>query len=72
MLTKGSDVMPIPLLSRESPNLVIVDRCLIASQEVLIGKYVIGITLVHFKTTTVLTSRDQRLRTQPKSIDGAI
>ena len=28
--------MPIPFLSRESPNLAIVDWCLIASQEVSI------------------------------------
>ena len=40
--------MPIPFLSRESPNLAIVDWCLIASQEVSIGEYVIEITLAHF------------------------
>ena len=37
--------MPIPFLSRESPNLAIVDWCLIASQEVSVGECVIGITL---------------------------
>ena len=42
-----SGVMPIPFLSRESPNLAIVDWCLIASQEVSIGEYVIRITLSH-------------------------
>ena len=44
---KGSGVMPMPFLSRESPNLAIVDWCLIDSQEVSIGEYVIGITLAH-------------------------
>ena len=52
--------MPIPL-SRESPNLTIVDWCLIVSQGVPIGEYVIGITLACVKITTVLTSWDQRL-----------
>ena len=33
---KGSGVMPIPLLSRESPNLAIVNWWLIGSQEVSI------------------------------------
>ena len=32
--------MPVPFLSRESPNLAIDDWCLIASQEVLNGDYV--------------------------------
>ena len=36
--------MPIPILSQELPNLPIVDWCLIASQEVLIGTDVIKIT----------------------------
>ena len=34
--------MPIPFLSRESPNLAIVDWCLIASKEVSIGEYIYG------------------------------
>ena len=29
--------MPIPVLSQESPNLAIVDRCLIGTQEMSIG-----------------------------------
>ena len=45
---KGSGVMPILFLSRESPNLAIVDWCLIASQEVSIGEYVIEIMVDHF------------------------
>ena len=45
---KGSGVMPVPFLSRESPNLVIVDWCLIASQEVSIGECVIEIMVEHF------------------------
>ena len=36
-LPKGSGVMPIPILSQKSPNLAIVDWCLIATQEVSIG-----------------------------------
>ena len=40
--------MPIPFLSRESPNLAIVDWCLIASKEVSIGEYVIEITLANY------------------------
>ena len=40
--------MPIPFLSRESPNLAIVDWCLIASKEVSIGEYVIEIMMDHF------------------------
>ena len=45
---KGSGVMPIPFLSRESPNLAIVDWCLIASKEVSIGEYIIKIMMDHF------------------------
>ena len=41
--------MPIPFLSRELPNLAIVDWCLIASQEVLIRECIIGITLAQLK-----------------------
>ena len=40
--------MPIPLLSRELPNLAIVDWCLIASQEVSIEEYIIEIMVDHF------------------------
>ena len=36
-------VMPIPVLSQESPNLAIVDWCLIATQKVSIGTDVIEI-----------------------------
>ena len=40
--------MPIPFLSRESPNLAIADWCLLASKEVSIGEYVIEIMMDHF------------------------
>ena len=54
--------MPIPFLARELPNLAIVDWCLIASQEVSIGEYVIKITLVH------LTYRVNILRSENGTI----
>ena len=40
--------MPIPFLSSESPNLAIVDWCLMALKEVSIGEYVIEIMMDHF------------------------
>ena len=40
--------MPLPFLSRESPNLAIVDWCLLTSKEVSIGEYVIEIMMDHF------------------------
>ena len=40
--------MSIPFLYRESPNLANADWCLIASQEVSIGEYVIEIMVDHF------------------------
>ena len=42
--------MPIPFLSRESPNLAIVDWCLIASKEVSIGEYIIEIMMDYFSS----------------------
>ena len=45
-LPKGSGIMPIPILSRESPYLAIVNWCLIAKEKVSIGIDVIKITWI--------------------------
>ena len=60
--------MPIPFLSRELPNLAIVDWCLIASQEVSIGEYVMmSSSGSRWRTKTTINTLGSE-----RSVNGAI